>query len=54
MSHKSRELNEEDLHFFKEYSEKVSKKGKRIYTEPKKKPRNLNVIYKKPGSLKIN
>ena len=54
VTHKSRELNEDDLHFFKEYSEKVFKKGKRIYTEPKKKLRNLNISYKKPGSLKIN
>ena len=54
VSHKFRDLNQDDLIFFKEYSEKVFKKGKRIYTEPKHKLKNLKIIYKKPGALKIN
>ena len=51
VSHKFRELDEDDLIFFIQYSEKVFKKGKRIYTEPKKK---LNISRINPGALKIN
>jgi len=54
VTHKSRDLNEDDLHFFKEYSQKVYKKGKRIYTEPKQKLKNIKITHRKPGVLKIN
>ena len=56
VSHRSRDLNEDDLNFFKEYSEKVFKKGKRIYKEqPIQNSKNIKIInLKKPGALKIN
>lgn len=55
VSHRYRDLNENDIVFFKEYSEKVFQKGKRIYKEPEHKPKNIKIInYKKPGALKIN
>lgn len=55
VSHISRDLNDDDLKFFKKYSESVFKKGKRKYKETKQKPKNRNIInYKKPCSLKIN
>ena len=55
VSHKSRDLTQDDLIFFKEYSEKVFKKEKRMYTESKNKSKKMKIInYKKPGALKIN
>ena len=55
VSHKFRELNEDDLNFFIQYSENVFKKGKRIFTETKQKSKNIKHIeLKKSSALKIN
>jgi len=55
VTHNSRELNEDDLLLFKEYTEEVLKKCKRTYIETKSQTKNVKQIYyKKPGALKIN
>ena len=54
VTHKDRDLNEDDLSFFKQHSETVLRKGKRIYTAPRKKKTVKEKIYRKPGVLKIN
>ena len=52
VTHKSRDINENDLKFFNEYSENIFKKEKRLYTEPKHKSKIIKL--KKNSSLKIN
>ena len=52
VSHKSRDLNENDLNYFKEYSDEVFRKGKRLYTESMKKPKKVQI--KTMSALKIH
>jgi hypothetical protein len=54
VSHRSRDLNEKDIIFFTEYTNNVLRKGKRIFTEPIKKTKIKEIVYKKAGALKIN
>ena len=55
VTHESRDLTQDDLNFFKEYSRKIFQKGKRIYTESKNKSKNIKIMnLKKPCALKIN
>ena len=54
VSHKNRDLNDDDLIFFKEYTKDVFKKGKGIYIESLPIKIVKQVKYKKPGALKIN